>query len=321
MTTARHDRRPSRPDQARINPEALPFRLWQKGNRKFWDPGAIDFSQDAVDWRGLTDEQRFAATMLCAQFIGGEEAVTEDIRPFQAAMAAEGRPADELYLSQFMFEEAKHTQGFRRWLDAVGVRDDLHPHVAGNPGYRAIFYEALPEALHALDHDPSPANQVRASVTYNHLVEGVLALTGYFLWNTTCKRNGILPGMQELIRRISEDERRHMAWGTFTCRRHVAADDANWEIVTERMEALLPHAIAQIEHSLNNWEDDPFDMRIEGLFEYAADRAARRIKAIESARGTPVERIDVDHAPERLEDEFGDEDEAALRDSEARGNG
>jgi ribonucleoside-diphosphate reductase beta chain len=31
--------------------------------------------------------------------------------------------------------------------------------------------------------------------------------------------------MQPLVRHISDDERRHMAWGTFTCRRHVAADE------------------------------------------------------------------------------------------------
>lgn len=73
----------------------------------------------------------------------------------------------------------------------------------------------------------SPAAQVRASVTYNHIVEGMLALTGYYAWHKICVERAILPGMQELVRRIGDDERRHMAWGTFTCRRHVAADDAN----------------------------------------------------------------------------------------------
>lgn len=294
------------------NPEALPMRLLEKGYRKYWNPDDIDFSQDAKDWQGLNDPQRAAATMLCAQFIAGEEAVTEDIRPFLSAMASEGRPADELYLRQFCFEEAKHTHGFRRWLDAVGAEDDLHSHVIENPGHRAIFCEALPESLAELDRDPSPANQVRASITYNHLVEGVLALTGYFVWNQACERNGILPGMRELIQRISDDERRHMAWGTFTCRRHVAANDANWDVVQERMEALLPHAINNIEWSMNQLDGDPFDMQLNDLFEYATDRATRRLRAIESARGADVARIDVDAEPERLEDEFGAEDQAAL---------
>ena len=109
------------------------------------------------------------ATRLCAQFIAGEEAVTQDIQPFMAAMRAEGRLGDEMYLTQFAFEEAKHTQVFRLWLDAVGITDDLHGYLDDLPSYRQMFYEELPESLDALSTDPSPAAQVRASVTYNHV--------------------------------------------------------------------------------------------------------------------------------------------------------
>ena len=112
------------------------------------------------------------------------------------------------------------------------------------PAYRKMFYEELPESLNALRADPSPAAQVRASVVYNHIVEGMLALTGYYAWHKICVERGILPGMQELIRRIGDDERRHMAWGTFTCRRHVAADDANWTVFETRMNELMPAGIA-----------------------------------------------------------------------------
>src|SRR5690606_31188713 len=175
----------------------LPLRLFAKGNRKFWNPADIDFSVDARDWEKLTDRQRLSATYLCAQFAAGEEAVTEDIQPFLRAMAAEGRLGDEMYLAQFCFEEAKHTEAFRRWMDAVGLTDDLHPFVAENPHYRKLFYEELPESLGVLAEDPSPRNQVRASVTYNHVIEGSLALTGYYAWQKLCVSRGILPGMRE----------------------------------------------------------------------------------------------------------------------------
>ena len=294
--------------------DALPLRLFDKGNAKFWNPRDLDFDQDAKDWAALSDEQRFVATMLCAQFAGGEESVTHEIQPFIAAMRAEGRFGDELYLTQFCLEEAKHTQVFRLWLDAVGVTEDLHSHVENNPGYRAIFYDELPTALGRLTDDPSPENQVRASVVYNHVVEGVLALTGYFVWNRACRAHGILPGMQQLIRHIGDDERRHMAWGTFTCRRHVAADDRNWDVVTEQMQALLPHAIAQIEWTTRQFDGDPFELRLDGVMDYAAGHAMRRLRAIEAARGMPVDRIDLDYSPERLEEEFRSEDEQALGD-------
>lgn len=295
-----------------LNWDSFPLRLFTKGNAKFWNPAEIDFSQDAEDWAALTEPQRENATYLCAMFIAGEEAVTEDIQPFIRAMAAEGRLGDEMYLTQFAFEEAKHTEVFRRWMDAVGLTGDLHSYVAGNPGYRSIFYEALPESLRVLEHDPSPASQVRASVTYNHVVEGTLALTGYYAWNKVCKEKGILPGMQELVRRIGDDERRHMAWGTFTCRRHVAADDSNWEVVQQRMGELVPLALNSIQWVLDHVDQDAFDLQVDEFVNYAADRAQRRLGAIESARGTPVEQIDLDYSPERLEDQFGAEDDAEL---------
>jgi ribonucleoside-diphosphate reductase beta chain len=295
-----------------LNWDSFPLRLFTKGNAKFWNPADIDFSQDAEDWRSLTDEQRRSSTFLCAMFIAGEEAVTEDIQPFMKAMASEGRIGDEMYLTQFCFEEAKHTQVFRLWLDAVGLTDDLHPFVADNPGYRHIFYEALPESLRLLESDPSPANQIRASVTYNHVVEGTLALTGYYAWNKVCKTKGILPGMQELVKRIGDDERRHMAWGTFTCRRHVAADDKNWEIVQQSMFELLPHALSAIQWVYDQFDEMPFEMDQQEFITYAAERAQRRLGAIESARGVPVEQIDLDYSPEQLEETFGKEDAVAL---------
>lgn len=207
-----------------------------------------------MDWADLNSEQQRSSTFLVAQFVAGEEAVTQDIQPFLRAMAAEGRIGDEMYLTQFCFEEAKHMQVFRLWMDEVGLTSDLHPYVADNPYYRQLFYEELPHSLQVLDSDPSPANQVRASVTYNHVIEGSLALTGYYAWQKVCTTRGILPGMQELVQRIGDDERRHMAWGTFTCRRHVAADDSNWNVVQERMNELLPMALGMI-----GWVNDQFD--------------------------------------------------------------
>lgn len=296
-----------------LNWESLPLKLFAGGNAKFWNPADIDFSQDREDWQQLSEPERDYAIRLCAQFIAGEEAVTEDIQPFMAAMRAEGRLGDEMYLTQFAFEEAKHVQVFRLWLDAVGVTDDLHGYLDPLPTYREIFYDELPDCLNALTGDPSPAAQVRASVTYNHIVEGMLALTGYYAWNKICVERGILPGMQELVRRIGDDERRHMAWGTFTCRRHVAADDANWTVFESRMNELIPMALRLTEEGFELYgEHPPFGLKPEEMLQYSTDKGMRRFGTISSARGRPVGEIDLDYSPVQLEDEFADEDERAL---------
>ena len=289
-------------DAGGLNWDSLPLRLWRKGNAMFWNAEDIDLSAEAEGWATLGGDDLAAAARLSAMFLAGEEAVTHDIQPFMAAMSAEGRLGDEMYLTQFCYEEARHTEAFRRWFDAVGAFDDLNALVADNPGYQAIFLEALPASLGALHDDPSPANQVRASVTYNHIVEGVLALTGYHAWNEACRNRGILPGMQSIVRHIGQDERRHMAWGTFTCRRHIAADPALYDVVEETMGELMPHALSAI--AFLDQYDQPLGLDITEFVTYAATRAQRRMAAIAAAKGADAAVVEADQSPVALEDEL-----------------
>src|SRR5215471_10347638 len=153
--------------------DILPMRLYHKAKKLgVWDPRSINFSQDVLDWQKCTDLEKESLIRLTALFQAGEECVTVDLLPLIMAIAQEGRIEEEMYLTTFLWEEAKHTEVFRRWLDEVAQEHaDLHVH--HGPGYRRIFYEELPQSMSALLTDPSPAAQVRASVTYNMFVEGV----------------------------------------------------------------------------------------------------------------------------------------------------
>ena len=77
-------------DAGGLDWDSLPMKLFAGGNAKFWNPADIDFSRDRADWESLTNLERDFAARLCAQFIAGEEAVTQDIQPFMAAMRDEG---------------------------------------------------------------------------------------------------------------------------------------------------------------------------------------------------------------------------------------
>src|SRR5258705_11429869 len=118
-----------------LNWNSLPLKLFAGGNAKFWDPANIDFSRDRADWESLSDLERDWATRLCAEFIAGEEAVTQDIQPFMAAMPAEGRLGGEMYLEQFAYDVAKHTKVFRLWLHGVRITDDPHGYLHDPPSY------------------------------------------------------------------------------------------------------------------------------------------------------------------------------------------
>ena len=296
-----------------LSQESFPMRLFAKGNAKHWNPAEFDFAQDAEDFAAMTDDERRLTTMLAAQFLAGEESVTQDLQPFIAAMAAEGRFADEMYLTQFVYEEAKHTLSFRLWFDAVGLTQDLHEFIEFNDPYMQIFTRELPASLYALEQDSSARNQIRASVTYNHVIEGALALTGYYSWQKVCTSRGILPGMQKVIKHIGDDERRHMAWGTFTCRRHVAADDGLWQVVQDRMGELMGLAMETVDVSFRVFDyKPPFGIDPDEMTAYAMDKLTRRLGAIESARGADLLTIDRDASPEALEEKFHSEDQLEL---------
>lgn len=269
-----------------------PMRLFEKAKRfGVWNPSDIDFRQDAADWQRLSALEQEVLLHLTSLFQAGEEAVTADILPLIMTVAAEGRLEEELYLTTFLFEEAKHTDFFRRFLDEVaGARVDLS--YFHSPSYRAIVYDALPAAMQRLLTDPSPAAQVRASVTYNMIVEGVLAETGYHAYLSALERNGLMPGQCQGIRLLKQDESRHIAYGIHLISRLVAMDDTLWAMAEETMNALLGPALGVVADTFARYPVMPFGLE-EGEFAYyALSQFQKRLERLERARGASLQDID-----------------------------
>lgn len=267
-----------------LDGESLPMRLYEKAKRLgVWNPSDIDLTRDLEEWPALTEEQRDALLQTTSLFVAGEEAVTLDLLPLVLAIAREGRLEEELYLTTFLFEEGKHTQFFRRFLDEVG----------GSPGglarfhgesYRQLFEVELPQAMRALLDDPSPAAQARASVTYNLVVEGVLAETGYHSYFEALEARALMPGLREGLRLIKQDESRHIAYGVYLLTRLVAADASLWEIVEERMAALLPLALGVVDEGFSRYGDrSPFGLEKADIAAFAAAQFQARLERIRPA--------------------------------------
>ncbi len=149
-----------------INYDLIPWKLWEKSKKLFWDPADIDFSRDAVDWQEMSPTARTLVALSARGFMVGEEAVTLDIVPLLRCMSDLGRLEDTMYLSMFAMEEAKHTEMFRRWFDAVGMDpaslDDLvrsrNDELRNSDGSRrtGLFDGALTRVMRRLDTDHSP---------------------------------------------------------------------------------------------------------------------------------------------------------------------
>ena len=264
-----------------LDGESLPMRLYEKAKRLgVWNPSDIDLTRDRKDWPALTEDQRDALLQTTSLFVAGEEAVTLDLLPLVLTIAREGRLEEELYLTTFLFEEGKHTQFFRRFLDEVGNSPDGLARFHGE-SYRRLFEVELPQAMQALLDDRSPPVQVRASVTYNLIVEGVLAETGYHSYFEALEARGLMPGLRDGLRLIKQDEARHIAYGVYLLERLVAADPALWEIVEERMAALLPLALGVVDEGFSRYGDrSPFGLEKDDIAAFAGAQFQARLERI-----------------------------------------
>jgi ribonucleoside-diphosphate reductase beta chain len=285
-----------------VRPDSFPMRLYEKAKRLgVWNPAEIDFSQDRTDWESMEGERRKAILRLTARFLAGEEAVTLDLLPLVLAIAREGRLEEEMFLTTFLFEEAKHTDFFSRW-----VRE-----VAGSPRLpRApeasiqLFDVELPTAMNALLTDQSPVAIARASVTYNMVIEGVLAETGYQNYHHSLAVNGLMPGLCAGLVNIKRDESRHIAYGVYLLSRLVAEDEAVWPAIEQRMQELRPLVDEIIRAGYEAYESgiNPFGLRVAEFSEFAANQFRKRYERIAKARQSSLAEIEAASEPGEVED-------------------
>lgn len=279
-----------------LDRNSLPMRLWHKAKKYgIWNPSDIDFSQDVIDFKNLSEKEREFIMLTVSQFQAGEEAVTLDLLPLIMAIAKEGRLEEEMFLTSFLWEEAKHVDGFNRWINEVtpfGAKEIESNHV---PSYQLILNQILPQALQALVDDPSPVNQVKASTTYNMIVEGVLAETGYYGLYKIVDSHQIFPGLKTFVGKLKQDESRHIAYGIYLISRLVSEHgDEVWDAFQEQMNMLLMPSMKLVEETYGNHEVMPFGVDLNDILNYAMGQFQKRLARIEKARNQSLAEISAD---------------------------
>lgn len=275
---------PSEVEEGGFDPD-LPARLWQKAKRDgIWNPLDIDLSADRRDWLRLEDREQQLLLHLGALFGAGEQAVVQDLLPLIQVIADEGRLEEEMYLTSFLWEEAKHVEAFRRFLTEVAEESGDLVRFQGRC-YRTLFGEELPRAMRRLRTDASPEAQAIASTTYNLVVEGVLAETGYHAYGEALTRRGVLPGMQRIVGHLKGDESRHLAYGVHLLSRLAAAHgEPVRRAIRARMEALLPLALGIIEEAFAPYlPAPPFGLSPDHFMAFASREFDKRLARIERA--------------------------------------
>jgi len=260
-----------------IDHDSFPMKLFQKAKQfGTWNPSEIGLTADIKQWQEFTTEEKRILTHLCALFMAGEEAVTLDLLPLIQVIAKERRIEEEIFLTSFLWEEAKHTEFFSMYVQAVMAG---HPEFESfhKPMYKKVFYEKLPSALHNLTQDPSPAAQLKAAGTYNLIVEGTLAETGYVAFSKMLTENGLLPGMQEGILKLKQDESRHIAYGLYLINRLLRDNPGLKDEFEKELEELLYDATNIIHEIFAQYDVVPFGLKQDWFLEHAIKQFQNRM--------------------------------------------
>jgi ribonucleoside-diphosphate reductase beta chain len=183
---------------------------------------------------------------LSSFFIGEERVTTQ----FSGLVMAYESQSEEAFLTTQQVDEARHAQHFNRFYEQVlgidgtvedrlrQVREDI------NPAFIEMFDGVLVDWSRRLVENPRDLEAKVDFVTlYHMIIEGTLALTGQWLLTDFMERNGILRGWVEGFKLISQDEHRHVAYGTWFLREK-AKDPALRQRIAARTAELIPLAAA-----------------------------------------------------------------------------
>ena len=203
------------PNITLMDPQQL-YELWERQN---WVSHTIDLGQDVVDWAGMSEDDKGHLAWNLSSFFIGEERVTTQ---FGGLVAAYEDQSEEAFLCTQQVDEARHAQHFNRFFEQViGLDGSFEERLDWarqhlNEPFEYLFDQELVRANQRLIDDPKDIEaKVEFITTYMMVIEGTLALTGQYFITDYFEKLGKLPGFLEGFRRISQDEHRHVAYGTW----------------------------------------------------------------------------------------------------------
>jgi ribonucleoside-diphosphate reductase beta chain len=273
-----------------MDPQQL-YELWE---RQPWMTHTIDFTQDREDWAALGDEDKdFVVWFLSSFFIGEERVATQ----FNGLVGAYESQGEEAFLTTQQVDEARHAQHFNNFYEKVvgydgtfesrleRARADL------NEPFKYLFDEVLVDANRRLLDDPSDVEaKVDFVTTYHMVIEGTLALTGQDTLTRVFEERGILPGFLEGFRKISQDEHRHVAYGTWYLKEQ-ARDPALRARIQKRLAELIPVAAGVLTprgYEVGE-EYEILGVRSEEVHGFAFTALSRRLRVIGVPLAAPEE--------------------------------
>ena len=284
-------------DESKLSQVRLmdPQQLYESWERQPWSAHAIDLERDKEDWatRVTPEEKDQLAYNLSAFFIGEERVATQ----FSGLVRSYADQSEEAFLATQQVDEVRHAQFFNRFYEEVLQRDGTFENrleqARGdvNDAFIELFDGHLVQAQERLLADPTDLEaKVDFVVLYHMVIEGTLALTGQFFTQSYLEQKGFMPGLLEGYLKISQDEHRHVAYGTWFLKEQCAADPGIKRRVQARLQELIPVATGVL---VPPGVKDPYDYELLGFHssethQFAFTALSRRLKVIGVPLGEAV---------------------------------
>jgi ribonucleoside-diphosphate reductase beta chain len=287
-------------DESKLSQVVLmtPQQLYELWERQPWQSHTIDFSRDREDWARLSDEDREQIVWFLSSFFIGEERVATQ---FNGLVGAYESQSEEHFLTTQQVDEARHAQHFNNFYAQVlgydgGFEERLDRARADlNEPFKVLFDGVLVDANRRLLADPADVEaKVDFVTTYHMVIEGTLALTGQDTLTRVFERDGILPGFLEGFRKISQDEHRHVAYGTWFLQQK-ARDPALRRRIQARLQELVPIAAGVLTPKGFELGDDYeiLGVRRDEVHGFAFQALSRRLRVI----GVPLAPVEGEAVP------------------------
>lgn len=231
---------------SRVDPVG-PRRLYFSWESQHWSSGLIDFTRDRQDWTQLPDDQRSMLAQSIATFFAGEERIATAFAPIILSADDEQEAA---FLATQQVDEARHMQFFDRvWREVLGSSEPSTSaairaaRARCNEAFSELFDRRLLKALDRLRLTPRDRDaKVEAVTIYHLIIEGMMGLTGMHFLIDYFERKAILPNVAVTMRKVKQDEHRHVAWGTWFLRSRCRERDRDGFLVQSTLMEVLPIA-------------------------------------------------------------------------------
>jgi ribonucleoside-diphosphate reductase beta chain len=243
------------------------YRKYEKAIATVWNPRDLDYSQDAEDWKRLSEAQRRGLLGITVRFFAGEQRVTDELLPMLAAAHALDRYDWTMFLSTFLMEEAKHSEFFALWHDGVvGILEprEVAPYFldrgktvdpSGRFEIKEVLHEGLPrygnelmEAVRSGNEAAIEAGVVRFAALYSGFAEGVLTMPSYEIVIDTVDLWQSFPALKQGFRRILADEGRHITFGTNAIRLLIERNPDYATLVREVFDEFRGNLVGLVEY-------------------------------------------------------------------------